>query len=41
MDRTVITVQKIIVGKNDSGQRLDKFLKNICPGPPQGLYTEA
>ncbi len=37
MDRTVITVQKIIVGKNDSGQRLDKFLKKYMPRASAGF----
>jgi 23S rRNA pseudouridine955/2504/2580 synthase len=34
-------MQEIIIGKNDAGQRLDKFLQKAYPNLPQGMLYKA
>ena len=30
-------MKEITIGKNDAGQRLDKFLTKLCPNMPQAM----
>ena len=34
-------MRKIITGKNDAGQRLDKFLTKLCPNMPQAMLYKS
>ena len=37
----IIDMKEIIIGKNDSGQRLDKFLTKLCPNMPQAMLYKS